>query len=96
MEEIDPDGVTPRVASLYATFKRHHYLQAVTRAARWQGFFDTMYQNELSSIPFPDDPPIIYPDAEEWEALTARRKKYASVDLSARSKAEEQIEVGTP
>ena len=74
VEEIDPNGVTPRVASLWASLKRHDYLQQVARAARWQAFFDTMYQNELSQIPFPDDPPIIYPDAEEWEALTAHRK----------------------
>jgi Ca-activated chloride channel family protein len=35
------------------------------------------------STPFPDDPPINYPDDKEWEELSARRKKYASVDLGA-------------
>ena len=91
-EEIDPDGVTPRVATLWSRLKRNHYLQQVARTARHQGFFDTMYQIELSSIPTPDNPPIIYPDAEFWQDLTNRRKKYASVDLSASSDAEERIQ----
>ena len=92
VEEIDPDGVVPRVATHYARFKRHEYLQAAARTARHQGFWDTMYQMELSAIPFPDNPPIIYPDAEVWEELTRRRERWKAVDLSARSRAEEDIQ----
>ncbi|MCA9231331.1 MAG: VWA domain-containing protein, partial [Planctomycetales bacterium] len=92
VEEIDPDGVIPRVATLVARQARHVHLQQVARAARWQGYFDSMYQIELSHIPFPDDPPILYPEAEIWQDLTNRRKKYDSVDLSASSKAEERIQ----
>lgn len=92
VEEVDPEGVTPRSATIWARLKRNEYLQSVARAARWEGYFNTMYQVELSSIPTPDNPPIIYPDAEVWQELTNRRKKYASVDLSARSDAEERIQ----
>ena len=91
-EEVDPDGVTPRVATLWSRMNRNQYLQQVARAARWENYWDTMYQVELSHIPFPDNPPIIYPDAEVWQELTNRRKKFASVDLSARSDAEERIQ----
>ncbi len=91
-EEVDPGGVTPRVATLGSRQKRAYHLQQVARAARHQGYFDAMYQTELSHIPFPDVPPIIYPDAEVWEDLTNRRRKYASIDLSARSKSEERIQ----
>ena len=91
-EEIDPHGVTPRVATIWSRHKRNHYLQQVARAARHKAFFDTMYQVELSHIPMPDNPPIVYPDAEIWQDLTNRRKKFASVDLSARSDAEERIQ----
>ena len=73
-EEVDPNGVTPRVATLYSRQKRHHYLQQVARTARHKATFDTLYQHELSAIPFPDVPPIVYPDAEIWEELTNRRK----------------------
>ena len=40
-----------------------------------------MYQTEKSHVPVADDPPIVYPDAETWKELTARRKeKYSSTD----------------
>ena len=52
-----------------------------------------MYQIEKSHIPTADDPPIVYPDAEVWKELTARRKeKYSSTELSRRSPAEKKIE----
>ena len=44
-------------------------------------------------FPFADDPPIVYPDAEVWKELTARRKeKYTATELSRRSPAEKKIE----
>ncbi|MBI3466069.1 MAG: VWA domain-containing protein, partial [Planctomycetes bacterium] len=44
------------------------------RRARWTGVVDTLATVERSHIPFPDEPPIIYPDPEVWARLTARRK----------------------
>lgn len=92
VEEIDPNGVTPRVATHWARFKRHEYLMAAARSARWQASWDAWYQIELTHIPFPDNPPIVYPDADVWEELTKRRERWSSVDLSAQSKAEERIQ----
>jgi Ca-activated chloride channel family protein len=37
---------------------------------------------DISDIPVPDAPPMVYPDPEWWEEMTARRKKYKHVDLS--------------
>lgn len=91
VEEVDPNGVVPVVAQVWSNLKRNYELQQVTREARWRGFWDTMYQVELSSVPFPDDPPIVYPPAPFWEELTNRRKKYASVDLKTQGGAEEKI-----
>ncbi len=92
VEEIDPGGVTGRVATHWARFKRHDYLMQAARSARHQASWDTWYQIELSHIPNPDNPPIIYPEASVWEELTKRRERWKSVDLSARSKAEEGIQ----
>ena len=50
-----------------------------------------MYTIETSAIPFPDEPPIVYPSAPVWEDLSNRRKKFASVDLKASGGAEERI-----
>src|SRR5690606_35962221 len=58
---------------------------------RNKAFVETLYQVELSQIPFPDEPPIIYPAADVWEDLTIRRKKYASVDLAKQGGSEERI-----
>ncbi|HEX6962482.1 MAG TPA: VWA domain-containing protein, partial [Lacipirellula sp.] len=91
VEEVDPNGVTPRVAALWARHKRHDYLQQVARSARHNAAWDTMYQIELSHIPFPDNPPIIYPDAAVWEELTKRRKDRYSVDLKSEGEAERRI-----
>ena len=58
------------------------------RADRW---LETLYQVELSHVPFPDEPPVRWPSAEVWQDLTERRKKWASVDLHKNSPAEEKI-----
>lgn len=93
LEELDPEGVTPVVAYVSAELRRNHYLQEVTRAARWQNYFDTLFQVELSHVPFPDDPPIVYPAAPIWEELTNRRKeRYGAMDLKATGEAERRIE----
>ena len=50
------------------------------RVARQKGVVDTLYQVERSHVPFPDEPPIVYPDAEVWQELTARRIGEVQVD----------------
>ncbi len=62
------------------------------RSLRADRFLETLYQVELSHVPFPDEPPIRWPPAEVWRALTERRKKWASVDLHKNSPAEEKIQ----
>jgi len=44
-------------------------------------------------IPFPDDPPIVYPAAEVWQELSIRRiKEYSSMTLAREGEAEKKIE----
>jgi len=38
-----------------------------------------------------EEPPIVYPDSEVWQALTERRKKYKAVNLSEGSSAEARL-----
>ena len=54
-------------------------------------FLRTLEQVELSHVPFPDEPPIRWPPAEVWKALTEQRKKWSSVDLHKFSPSEEKI-----
>lgn len=61
------------------------------RSLRADMFLATLHQVELAHVPFPDEPPILWPSAEVWQALTERRKKWASVDLVRYNKIEERI-----
>ncbi|RIK81536.1 MAG: hypothetical protein DCC68_08395 [Planctomycetota bacterium] len=91
IEKLNPDTAlgtslreNARAQEAYRTWK-YVYNQHVKR------FNQTMLQVDTSGIPFPDNVPIIYPDAEFWEDLTNRRKQYASVDLQKKGSAEEKI-----
>jgi hypothetical protein len=52
---------------------------------------EALYLVELAHVPFPDEPPIQWPNAQVWRALTERRKKWAQVDLRSESKSEQRI-----
>ena len=66
--------------------------QMAVHLAQQKAFVDTMYLVDKRAIPFPDDPPIVYPSAEIWQQLTIRRKdKYSSMDLAKTSPAEKKI-----
>ena len=91
VEEIDPNGVTPVAAGLWAAHSKAHHFNEVTRAAKAQGFIDALAQVEMAAVPIPDEPPIVYPAAEVWLELTERRKKYQAVDLKSQGEAELRI-----
>jgi hypothetical protein len=59
--------------------------------AREQGFVDAMRGVEVAAIPL-DEPPIVYPPPEVWQAVSARRReRYGAVNLAGGSKAEQKI-----
>ncbi len=78
-------------AVLTARFAGYDVRNDAVDVASSRAFVDALALVERSSIPFPDEPPIVYPDAPVWEELTLRRRKYASVDLKQRGGAEEKI-----
>lgn len=61
------------------------------RMLRSDRFLATLHQVELSHVPFPDEPPLRYPPAEIWQAITEKRQKWKSVDLHRASENEERI-----
>ncbi len=61
------------------------------RALRADRILETLYQVELSHVPFPDEPPVRYPPAEVWQALSERRKKWESTDLKQNNPNEQRI-----
>jgi len=59
---------------------------------RHDRFLEVLYQVELSHVPFPDEPPVVYPPADVWRALTLTRKpKYESFDLRSEKPVEKWL-----
>lgn len=58
---------------------------------RHNNYVRTLFSVELSYIPFPDEPPIVYLPSDQWEDLTIRRLKYKAVDLGKQGGAEQRI-----
>ncbi len=61
------------------------------RLARQKAVIDTLATVEVALMPFPDDQPVVYPPADEFQELTNRRKKFAATDLKKVSPAEQKI-----
>lgn len=62
------------------------------RARRDDQFLEALHQVEVSHIPFPDEPPLRFPPADVWKALSERRKQTATVDLKRTSPNERRIQ----
>ncbi|NLZ00078.1 MAG: hypothetical protein GXY25_06025, partial [Pirellulaceae bacterium] len=89
-----PDGVSPTaISAIYNARQVGHLTEGLKlRVERQRKMLDALHQVELAHVPFPDEPPILYPDAEVWAELTARRKeRYRSMDLASRGDAERRI-----
>ncbi len=61
------------------------------RRDRIRGVLYTLRAVEHSHIPTPDEPPVVYPQADVWRELTERRKEYQAVSLSNTSPAARRI-----
>ena len=56
-----------------------------------RAFMDTLHLCDVAAIPFPDEPPVLYPSAARWQEITRLREKYKAVDLANPGSAEEKI-----
>src|SRR4029077_11460731 len=61
------------------------------RHRRYDMFLAQLHQCEIALIPFPDEPPVVYPAPEVWKSLSERRQKWASVDLLKWNPTEDKI-----
>lgn len=90
--ELEPTNPVPILAMNYARMGGSLEREIYLRVERQKRMLDTLYQAELSHIPFPDEPPVVYPPAEVWQELTHRRKaRYAAVTLAREGAAERRI-----
>jgi hypothetical protein len=75
--EILPDNPVPNQAIEFARLASQDYRIRQLVAAKQRGYLDNLYNVETSAIPFPDEPPIVYPDGDWWMEMSERRAKYA-------------------
>ena len=88
---LRPGEITSAAARFNAESAQQLLRAYRLRARRADQFLETLHQTELSHVPFPDEPPIRFPPAEVWKALTERRQKWATVDLKKDSPNEQRI-----
>jgi hypothetical protein len=93
-DDVEASADDPAIGS---STQRNIRLAAATRDAlamrtkRQQGVVESLGRVESASIAFVDDEPIIYPQAEQWQEMTARRIKYARTDLKQATPAEARV-----
>lgn len=88
----DPDNQAAIVGTLTARHRGYEEQNRRANVLRQKGFVDAFYQAELGAIPFPDDPPVVYPDSEVWKRLTEKRvEKYSSMDLAQQSAVDKKL-----
>ena len=76
------------VARLTDAFSENQFLRKYRRIR----FLDVLMSVERSHIPTSDEPPIIYPDADTWLALSkARKEKYSDASLFTQSETRKKI-----
>ncbi len=91
--EMKPGNRTATAAFMMSVAKDQLWKAYHLRYERQDRFLETLYQVELSAVPFPDEPPVIYPPADVWRALTlSRKKKYESISLRSEKPAELWLE----
>src|SRR6185437_14350630 len=90
-EEMKPGQAGLRGAELTARMTGYSADMNAVRDMRQKGFVDAAFQVELSHVPSPGEPPIVYADPETWQLLTERRKKYKAVDLTQHGPNETKI-----
>lgn len=82
------DNITREQSSLAA----NQALNGRAFEQREQGYVDAMRGVEESAVPFEGNPPMIYPPAEVWQALSARRKeRYRAINLAGGNDSEQRI-----
>lgn len=89
--DLNP-GSGPSVQTLFVSEAAGQLNKAFRlRALRNDRFLETLYQVELSHVPFPDEPPIRYPSPEFWAHITKTRKKWKDFDVYGTSATENRI-----
>jgi hypothetical protein len=90
ISKLAPNTAIATVVSVSGQMHRYHSEMDQILALRHRRFLSGLHTVEESFVPFPDEPPIVYPTAERWEEITRKRAKYENLDLSGKQGTSEQ------
>ncbi len=89
---IDRDTIMDKVVNIESNMASNEQLIRNVVSQRNRAFVDSLYLNEQALVPFVDEPPVVYPPADVWQALSARRiERYGSIDLAGGKESERRI-----
>ncbi|MFM8214979.1 MAG: FecR domain-containing protein, partial [Pirellula sp.] len=92
IHELAHNSVIDKVVNYESSSLANYRLIMDVINQRNRAFVDALYLAEQSLIPFVDEPPVRYPPADVWQALSARRiERYGTIDLSGGNEAERRI-----
>ncbi|MDZ4847997.1 MAG: VWA domain-containing protein, partial [Pirellulaceae bacterium] len=93
INDLLPDTAISRAVEVESSIASNQAVIEDLVYQRRRGFIDVMLLTEKVSIPFADEPPVVFPPADVWRALSARRlERFGSIDLAAgTSTAEKRI-----
>ncbi|MGI5832431.1 MAG: hypothetical protein ACOX6D_07870 [Thermoguttaceae bacterium] len=90
--DLIDDLALPTQAANVARLTDAYTENAFLRKYRRIRYLDVLMSVERSHIPTSDEPPIIYPDADTWLALSkARKEKYSDASLFTQSETRKKI-----
>jgi hypothetical protein len=93
VEKIVPGSIIAAAVNAAGQLQRYDSELAQIRLMRHRNFVAALHQAELALIPFPGEPPIIYPSAEKWEEISRspfRNFRSSAVDIAGKGKSKEQ------
>ena len=80
--EIAPESPAVNLAYSSASIVSNLEQNLKLRREREIAFLATLFESEKSATAFSGNPPLIFPDAAEWEEKVAKRKKFQDVRLA--------------
>ena len=93
IERAAPDSIIAAAVNAAGQMQRYDAELEQIRLMRHRNFLAALHLVEVALVPFPDEPPIVYPSAEKWEEISRspwRSSRSSAVDIAGAARTKEQ------
>ena len=80
--QLEPESAVTNSVYTSAQIRHNYQLFKELSRVRATNFLAALYETEKSTVPFSGEPPLLFPDPEEWARKKALRAKYQDIRLS--------------